>query len=351
MTLKEQIRKKALDLGLDAAAFASAAASVHGDALDAWLASGQHGDMEWMARDPERRKDVQRVLPGAKSIVVTALNYHVPETPSSSPLLRGRKQEGIVAKYARGQDYHKTFKDILKQLAKFVEEAGGPGTRAFIASDTSALLEKELAQRSGLAWVGKSTIALNREMGTWFLLGEVITTLELEPDNPAKNRCGTCTQCIDVCPTQAFTSPYHLDARKCIAYLTLESKTDIPEEFRKAVGNRIFGCDDCLAVCPWNRFAREARTFKKSYRQDLKALDPREAFEMSEKDFEAKFTGTSLKRLGLERLQRNAAVVLGNVGTLGDLDFVRGRLEDCRSEMVKRHLDWAVHQLEVRSEK
>jgi epoxyqueuosine reductase len=354
---KEQIRQKALDLGLDAVGFTSADPSTYGDAFDQWLASGKYGDMEWMARDPERRKDVQKVLPGAKSIIVTALNYHVPddsvqnavaEVVDLRPTSATREPVGVIAKYARGHDYHKLFKDILKQLAGFVEEIGGAGTKAFTASDTTALLEKELAQRAGLAWIGKSTIALNREMGTWFLLGEVITTFELEPDSAAKNRCGTCTRCLDSCPTNAFTGPYQLDARKCIAYLTIELKSDIPEEYRKAIGNRIFGCDDCLAVCPWNRFAQEARAFKKSYRSDLKELDPRDVFQMSEKEFEEKFSGTSLKRLGLERLQRNAAVVLGNVGTSKDLEFIKEKLGTSQSEMVKRHLSWAIDRIDER---
>ncbi len=333
-TLREKILGSARGLGFDAAGVAPAMASVHGDHLDEWLADGKHGDMNWLARDPARRKDARQLLPGAKSVIVVALNYFVPT--------RDDINDGVVARYARGSDYHKVMERMLKQLARAVEEMGGGGTVARIAVDTSAILERDHAQRAGIAWVGKSTMALSRGLGQWFLLGEVITTLELEGDEPAVNRCGSCVRCIDACPTQAITAPYQLDARRCISYLTIESKDDIPEEFRVAVGNRIFGCDDCLDACPWNRFAKEAGVFKKTYREDLANLDPRKILRMEEADFKIKFGGTPIQRLGLERLQRNACVVLGNVGIKDDGPLLREVASEHPSEMVRRHAEWAL---------
>jgi epoxyqueuosine reductase len=342
-TARDRILEAAKLLGFDSAGIASASPSEYGSHLDTWLADGKHGDMEWMARDPERRKDVQKILPDAKSIVVVALNYFVPDQKPQDGT-----NKGVVARYARGRDYHKTITGMLKQLSAEIEKIGGTGTQTKLAVDTSAILEKELAQRAGIAWVGKSTIALNKNLGNWFLLGEVITNLQLEEDSPGKDHCGNCTRCLDACPTQAFTGPYKLDARKCIAYLTNESKGDIPVELRRPIGNRIFGCDDCLAVCPWNKFAKEANQFKKVYRSDLSFLDPRNLLQMTEPIFEETFIGTPLKRLGLERLQRNASVVLGNIGKEEDLKLLNQIATENPSEMVRRHAEWATQEIESR---
>ncbi len=338
--ISEKISEAALSIGFDRMGIASAEPSSHGDNLDRWLSEGRHGDMAWMARDPARRKNVQHLMPGARSVVVVALNYHVPVTDDSSG--------GVVARYARGRDYHKTMQKMLERLAGEIEAVGGEGTMTRVALDTSAVLERELAQRAGIGWIGKSTVALTREWGTWFLLGEVVTNLPLKPDEPAVNRCGSCQRCIDACPTRAITAPYQLDARRCIAYLTIECKGDIPVEFRTAMGNRIFGCDDCLAVCPWNRFAREARAFRETYRADLVSLNPRELLEMNAERFEAKFSGTPIRRLGLERLQRNAAVVLGNIGTANDLRQLYWQQGSNPSVMVRRHASWAWERLRHR---
>lgn len=334
--LKQRILQRARELGFDAVGVAPAMASPHAPDLEAWLADGKHGDMQWLARDPARRSDARRALPGARSVISVAMGYLVKETSD------GHNGSGVVARYARHSDYHKVMERMLKQLARFVEETGGDGTVARTAVDTTAILEREYAQRAGIAWVGKSTMALSRELGQWFLLGEVITTLELPPDEAAKNRCGSCTRCIEACPTRAITAPYQLDARRCIAYLTIELKDDIPEEFREAVGNRIFGCDDCLEVCPWNRFASESRVFRASYRGDLRTLDPRVILQMSEEEFHAKFDGTPIRRLGLERLQRNACVVLGNVGEDSDAPLLRETASQHPNAMVRRHATWAL---------
>lgn len=339
---KEQVIRSALDHGFDAVAVTSATPAEHGEALDRWLAEGCQGDMGWMGRDPERRKNIRRVAPWAQSVVVVAWNYYV----KNSVL---RSDFGVVARYARGKDYHKVMQKKLRQLAEFFVKIGGLGTQARIAVDTSAVLERDLARRSGLAWIGKSTMALNRQLGTWFLLGEIITTLDLEVDSPSADRCGTCVRCIRACPTQAIIAPYQLDARKCISYLTIETKGDIPKEYRRAVGNRIFGCDECLAVCPWNRFAREARSFREIYRNDMVQLDARIVLEMNLSEFNEKFQGTPIRRLGLERLQRNACVVLGNVGNLEDATLLESVAANHESLMVRRHAVWGVDEILVRS--
>jgi epoxyqueuosine reductase len=331
--LREQIKQQAYQIGFDEVGISTALTSEHGHALDQWLAEGKHGDMEWMARDPNRRKNIHEIFPDAKSVIVVAFNYHV-ETSIV-------ENQGIVAHYARGRDYHKIMTSLLKQFSQKIEELGGTETRTKVAVDTSAILEREFAQRAGISWVGKSSMAISKSLGTWFLLGEIITNLDLEEDLVGTNHCGKCTRCIDECPTGAITEPYHLDARKCIAYLTIECKGDIPEKYRAAVGNRIFGCDDCLTVCPWNRFAKEAHEFKKSYRADLVHLDPRDILKMSTSEFELKFNGTPMRRLGLERLQRNASVVLGNIGNRNDQELLKDTSEKNPSELVRRHAEWA----------
>lgn len=341
-TLRNRVTQAARDVGFDEVGIAAVTPSQRGDYLDGWLADGKHGDMKWMARDPARRKDVRHLLAEAKSVIVVALSYHVQESALARNESNTAVPSGVVARYAQGGDYHKVMERMLDSLAGSVEEMGGTGTVARIAVDTSAILEREYAQKAGIAWVGKSTMALSRDLGQWFLLGEIITTLDLESDEPAVNRCGSCVRCMDACPTQAITAPYVLDARRCISYLTIESKGDIPEEFRAAVGNRIFGCDDCLDACPWNRFAREAGVFHKMFRSDLVRLDLREILRMSAGDFKKKFEGTPIHRLGLERLQRNACVVLGNVGTKEDEPLLQDVASTHPSPMVRRHAEWAL---------
>ena len=343
-TIKSRIIKAAQNLGFDAVGISKVQTAKYGDYFDQWLADEKHGDMDWLARNPERRKNVQKLLPEAKSIIVVALNYFV---NGPSPAKTGGNQ-GVVARYARGNDYHDLMQKMLKEFACMIKEIGGDGIKARVAVDTSAVLEREFAQRAGLAWVGKSTMALNHHLGTWFFLGEIITNLEIEAGTEATDHCGKCTRCIDACPTEAITQPYRLDARKCIAYLTIESKGDIPEEYRSKIGNRIFGCDDCLTVCPWNRFAKEAHAFKEVYRQDLEELFPQEILQMQKADFTKRFSKTPIQRLGLERLQRNAAVVLGNMGGEADRGFLNKIAVDHPSDMVRRHARWACQEIKKR---
>jgi epoxyqueuosine reductase len=303
-----------------------------------WTAEGRAGEMQWMARDPDRRSDPRNVLPGAKSIVVAGLNYWQPQ-----PEGRGR-----VARYALGEDYHHV---LLKKLEALAAEITAAGAQAKVYVDTGPVLEKPLAERAGIGWQGKSTMLINPKLGPWLLLGEVITTLELEPDKSSGDHCGTCSRCIEACPTGAITAPYQLDARRCIAYLTIELKGAIPEEMRSLIGDRIYGCDECLDVCPWNRFAqttREARFLAltragETSRDQLHAL-----LEISAAEFKQRFAKSPILRTKRRGLLRNVCVVLGNIGTADDLPALhRAELHD--EPLVREHAAWAVRQIEARS--
>ena len=263
-----------------------------------------------------------------------------PTTPASTPT-------GIIARYARATDYHDVLAEQLKQLSTRIDELGGPGTRSLWYLDTGPLLERDLAQRSGLGFVGKHTNLISRKLGNWIFLSEIITTLELQPDPPETNRCGTCTRCIAACPTQAITAPFELDARLCISYLTIELKGPIPVELRPALGNRIFGCDDCLEACPWNRFAREGRLMKARERPGLTAPDLRELLQLDDPAFKLRFAGTPMLRSKRRGLLRNAAVALGNIGSPEDLPALQRATSD-PEPLVAEHARWAIDRIEAR---
>ncbi len=272
--MKDAVRQRARALGFDDCRVTTANAPESAAQFRRWLAEGRHGEMAWLERNAPKRVDPQQVLPGARSIIVLAASYHlanskdtIPEPRQAAPRRGDVNRQspiadsrcGLVARYARYTDYHDILGERLKELAAFVDERGGPGTRSLWYVDTGPLLERDFAQRAGVGFIGKHTNVISRRFGNWIFLAEIITTLELEPDAPEKNRCGSCTRCISACPTAAITAPFQLDARRCISYLTIELRGSIPPELRPAIGNRIFGCDDCLAVCPWNRFAREGQ--------------------------------------------------------------------------------------------
>jgi epoxyqueuosine reductase len=339
---KERIRSRAIALGFDVAGFAAAGELGHAAELDRWLDEGRHGEMEWMARNASRRKALREVMPEARSVMVVGLNYHREELEKEYGA-----SSGVVARYARARDYHRVIEKLLQKLAAVLKEECGPEilTRHYV--DTGPVLEREWARMAGLGWQGKSTVLISKNFGTWLLLGEILTSAELAPDPPAAAHCGRCTRCMDVCPTQAITSEYRLDARKCISYLTIELKGSIPEEFRAAIGNRVFGCDDCLAVCPWNRFAQEAGSFREYGRRDLDPLDLPDILAMDEQAFEKKFAGTPIKRLGLSRLKRNAAVVLGNIGGAGALEALEAAAK-AGDPMVAEHALWAMASIRAR---
>jgi epoxyqueuosine reductase len=327
------IKRRAAELGLDACGITSADPSRHAEFFRDWAARGRAGEMAWLTREPERRSDPRAVLPGAHSLIVAGLNYWQPQ-----PAGRGR-----IARYALGDDYHEV---LLEKLRTLSGEIGAQGAAARVYVDTGPVLEKPLAQRAGLGWQGKSTMLINRARGPWLLLGEIITTLELVPDEPERDHCGSCSRCLDACPTRAITAPYQLDARRCIAYLTIELKGAIPEELRPLLGDRVYGCDECLDVCPWNRFAQTTRETR-FLEPALGAVDLRELLEITQAEFKHRFARSPILRVKRRGLLRNACVVLGNIGTEDDLPALR-RAENHEEPLVREHAAWAVRQITAR---
>jgi epoxyqueuosine reductase len=298
----------------------------------AWLAAGRHGDMHWLARAPERRLDPELVLPGARALFVCGYPYLQEEPP----------RRGRIAKYALGRDYHNLLLRKLKVLCGWLRAQGGVN-RPYV--DTGPLLEKELGALAGIGWIGKNTVLLNPREGQWLLLGCILTTLELAADAPVADRCGTCTRCIDVCPTGAITAPYQLDARRCISYLTIEHRGPIPEELRPLIGDHLFGCDDCLDVCPWNRWAlasHEAAFAVRDY------PDPGAMLDWDAAAFAAATAGTPLRRTGLARWKRNVSVVLGNTGAASDLPALDRAAAD-PDPLVAEHARWAAARIRGRA--
>ncbi len=305
---KEEITARARALGFEAIGFAPAAlAPHHRAALRSFLASGSHGEMGWLAHHADRRADPRALWPEARSIIAVGLSY----APTEDPLeALGRRDRGSISVYARNRDYHDILKGKLKNLAGFIAARFAAGVKVFV--DTAPVMEKPLAQQAGLGWQGKHTNLVSRRYGSWLLLGEILTTLPLAPDAPHRNHCGTCCRCLDACPTAAFPGPYRLDARRCISYLTIEHPGPIPEEFRPLIGNRIYGCDDCLAVCPWNRFAAAGREAKLAARADLSAPPLATLVALDEAGFRARFSASPIKRIGHNRFVRNVLIAIGN---------------------------------------
>jgi epoxyqueuosine reductase len=339
--MKEIIRRRALELGFDDCRFTSATPPSGGEQFQNWLKEKRHGEMNWLERTAAKRIDPQKVLPGAKSIICLAANYAV-KTPNSE--LR-TPASGLVARYARFADYHDVLGGRLKELAALVDQLGGPGARSLWYVDTGPLLERDLAQRAGLGFIGKHTNVISRKYGNWILLAEIITTLELEPEKSEKNHCGKCIRCLAACPTNAITAPFQLDARKCISYLTIELKGPIPVELRPAIGNRIFGCDDCLAACPWNRFAREGSFMKTHARSELESPDLLELLQLDEAGFKSRFAGTPILRTKRRGLLRNVCVALGNIGDASALPHLQKAAEDPES-LIAEHAQWAIQQIQ-----
>ena len=340
-SLSAAIRDKALDLGFDAVGIAPADANAAaGDRLRAFLSLGRHGAMDWMETTAERRAHVNALWPDARSAVVVGANYG----PTSDPLADVRRpNRGVIAAYARGRDYHVSVKRRIRRFATWIYETHEADVKVFV--DTAPLMEKPLAERAGLGWQGKHTNLVSREFGSWLVLGVVLTTLDLEPDAPVPDACGACTRCLDVCPTNAFPAPYQLDARRCISYLTIEHPGHIAREFREAIGNRVFGCDDCLAVCPWNKYAQAAHA---SLRQRIELAVPllRDFAGLDEASFEEVFAGSPVKRTGRDRFVRNVAIAIGNAGD-ASLVPVAQRLLDDASPLVRAMAVWALSRLDA----
>jgi epoxyqueuosine reductase len=351
--VKEQIRQHAIELGFDDCRVTSAEAPESAARFEDWLNRGCHGEMQYLSRNAPKRVDPQLVLSGARSILTLAVSYHPPMTapeagaPHKSPSQEASGSTGVVARYARFADYHDVIGELLQKLAGYLREVGGPEVRSLWYVDTGPLLERDLAQRSGLGFVGKHTNLISRRLGNWFFLAEVLTTLELEPDVSERNRCGTCVRCIQACPTAAITAPFQLDARRCISYLTIELKGSIPVPLRSLIGQRIYGCDDCLEVCPWNRFAAEGRLMNRHQRHDLTQPDLLDLLRLDEPGFKARFAHTPILRTKRRGLLRNVCVALGNIGSpeaLPDLDRATHDLEP----LIAEHAAWAINAIEER---
>ncbi len=335
----DAVGARALELGFDACRITDASPPASAPRLFEALADGRHADMEWLARNAAKRADPGLVLPGARSIVTLAVSYHEPDAGPPAP--HATRPRGVVARYARRADYHDDLKAPLAALAAWIDAAGGPGTRSLWYVDTGPVLERDLAQRAGLGFVGRHTGLVSRTLGNWFLIAEILTTAAFRPDAPEHNRCGKCTRCLDACPTGALPAPFVLDARRCISYLTIENKGPIPEEFRPLVGNRIFGCDDCLAACPWNRFARDATLLLANARTGFAAPDLEEWLSLDDAGFKRLFAGTPMARTKRRGLLRNVCVALGNTGDLRSLPALERAAAD-PEPLVAEHARWAI---------
>ncbi|MFM8471751.1 MAG: tRNA epoxyqueuosine(34) reductase QueG [Limisphaerales bacterium] len=353
--MRAAIRQRARELGFDDCRFTSAAAPEHAEQFQRWLATGQHGEMSWLARNAAKRVAPQLELAEAKAVITLAVSYARAEEVFSNKCSvvseageRSALNTGVVARYARFADYHDVLAVPLKSLADFVSQQGGAATRSLWYVDNGPLLERDLGQRAGLGFVGKHTNLINRRLGNWFFLAEIITTLELEPDVPEKNRCGSCTRCLTACPTQAIPAPFQLDARRCISYLTIELKGSIPLELRPAIGDRIYGCDDCLAVCPWNKFAAAGRLMREHARADLAQPDLLELLALDDAGFKRRFAGTPILRTKRRGLLRNVCVALGNVGDASALPVLEKSATD-PEPLIAEHAQWAVARVRGRN--
>ncbi len=307
--------------------------------LKRFLAEGRHGDMSWMAASAERRRHPLGLWPDARSIVVVGMSY----APAGDPLaVLTERDRGAISCYAQCRDYHDVVKSGLKRVAGVLARKSGAAVKVFV--DTAPLMEKPLGEAAGIGWQGKHTNLVSRKHGSWLFLGALLTSAELEPDAPEADHCGSCTRCLEVCPTDAFPAPYQLDARRCIAYLTIEHKGHIPAQFRKAIGNRVFGCDDCLAVCPWNKFAAVARETKLQALAGAASPPLAELLALDDAAFRKRFAGTPVKRTGRDRVVRNALIAAGNSGDAKLVPLVERLLDDA-SPLVRAMAIWALGQL------
>ena len=337
--VKTRIQQQAIDLGFDDCRVTAARPPDSAPQFSDWLKRGFHGQMEYLSRNAHKRMDPQLVLPGARSILTLAMSYHQTEADKGEE--PAPPAQGIVARYARFHDYHDVIGALLQKLTIYMDELGGEGTRSLWYVDTGPVLERDLAQRSGLGFVGKHTNLISRRLGNWFFLGEILTTLDLETDAPEGNHCGRCTRCLEACPTGAITAPFQLDARRCISYLTIELKGSIPVELRPLIGRRIYGCDDCLEVCPWNRFATEGRVMRDHRQPELSQPDLLELLGLDDAGFKARFAGTPILRTKRRGLLRNVCVALGNIGTVEALPALEKASND-PEPLIVEHARWAI---------
>ncbi len=344
LQLVKQIKSWSLALGFQQTGISDTYLSGAEQYLQNWLKNDFHGDMEYMARHGLKRSRPSLLQKGTRSIISVRMDY-LPEAQQNSVERLNNPSQAFISRYALGRDYHKLLRHRLQKLSHLIEEQIGPfGYRVFV--DSAPVLEKAIAEKAGLGWIGKHSNLINRKAGSWFFLGEIYTDLPLPSDTPTDSHCGSCSACLDICPTQAIVKPYQVDARRCVSYLTIELKTSIPEKLRHLIGNRIYGCDDCQLICPWNRFARLSQEKDFSPRHQLDNAQLIELFNWSEHEFLKKTEGSAIRRIGHERWLRNIAVALGNqkIDHAVTIEALKKHL-DHQSAMVKEHVLWAVERL------
>jgi epoxyqueuosine reductase len=341
--LTVQIRAWAKQLGFQQLGITSTKLADDESRLEQWLAGNYHGDMDYMARHGSKRSRPEELVPGTVRVISVRMDYLPDETAEPAQLLE-QPERAYVSRYALGRDYHKLMRRRLQQLADKIESVHGPfGYRAFV--DSAPVLEKPLARNAGLGWIGKHTNLINRDAGSWFFLGELLTDLPLPIDAPATEHCGSCTACMDVCPTDAIIAPFQLDARRCISYLTIELKGSIPEEFRPLIGNRVYGCDDCQLFCPWNKFAAPTDETDFQPRHGLEAAKLTELFSWTEAEWLEKMAGSAIRRIGYEQWLRNIAVSLGNAPASPEVIAALKSREHDASSLVREHVQWSLANL------
>jgi epoxyqueuosine reductase len=336
--LKARLVAFACELGFDSCRVAACEPPAHANEFGDWLDCGAQGEMDYMERGAEKRCDPQKVLPDARSVIVLALNYWQGQhaTPKAFGAATGR-----IARYAWGNDYHALIEAKLAKIDNFLREFGGK-QKCYV--DTGPVLERDYAAKAGIGWHGKSTMLIDQQLGTWFFLAEILSTLELPLDEPARDRCGTCDRCIRACPTGAITAPHRLDARRCISYLTIELKGSIPLEFRPLIGDRIFGCDDCLEACPWNRFAQVSRQSAFSARKATTGMALRDYLGLSDEQFRHMFRSSPIKRIKRRGFLRNVCVALGNIGNRDDMPALERAASDSEP-LIAEHAAWAIERI------
>ena len=341
-SLAKDIRRWGEELGFQQVGFSDIDLQQAEQRLTDWLDKQYHGEMSYMSRHGIKRSRPDLLVPGTLSVITARMDYLTDDQENAKALL-DHPSKAYISRYAVGRDYHKVLRSRLRALAKRIEEKIGPlGHRVFV--DSAPVLEKPLAEKAGLGWIGKHTNLINRDAGSWFFLGELYTDIELPADEPEPTHCGTCRACIDVCPTGAIVGPYELDARRCISYLTIELKNEIPVEHRKLIGNRIYGCDDCQLFCPWNKFAVRSNEADFSPRHELDDADLTELFLWTEEEWLNKTEGSAIRRIGFEQWLRNVAVALGNADSNEEIvDALRSR-QDSDSQMVNEHVRWALEE-------
>ncbi len=344
LNLARDIKSWGQELGFQEVTIADVDLSAYQPHLENWLANHYHGEMDYMARHAQIRLHPETLVPETLRAICVRMDYSLTHTNSLAPLKS--KQKAYISRYARGRDYHKLIRKRLQRLAdKITAEIGPFGYRAFV--DSAPVLERALAEKSGMGWIGKNTMLINRSAGSWFFLAELFTDLPLPVDTPGSAHCGSCTACLDICPTKAFVGPNVLDARRCISYLTIELRTAIPEELRSLMGNRVFGCDDCQLICPWNKFTHLTREEDFSPRHGLDDADLLDLFQWTEDEFLRNTEGSAIRRIGYQCWLRNLAVALGNAPSSDKIVEGLRKRQMHPSPLVREHVEWALQQHEA----